>query len=228
VTFVDETQGVVDNFDDYGTDSEGQSPPKARRAESSLTIDAVIHPENESPVSHSPSHMHLTSGRIPQSRPDSSLVRAASPVRSLPQHGMPTSRSQGLAQTAIQYGPHLPSPDLSTTKVFAEQDVRSISLYPETPSTFQDSSPSTFPSIYLDEPVWPLTDPAEANLLRHFVQNLAIWVSQFMPLIPFFSLISHPSLISVIPNSISKLKFPAALEPALSYSTPSSPYPPDI
>jgi hypothetical protein len=65
---------------------------------------------------------------------------------------------------------------LSTAKAFAEEDGPSISLYPETPSTFQDSSPSTFPSIYLDEPVWPLTDPAEANLLRHFVQNLAIWL----------------------------------------------------
>jgi hypothetical protein len=181
VTFIDETQGVVDSFDDYETDSEGESPPKTRRTESSLTIDAVIHPENESPVSHSPSHMHLTSGIIPKSTPHPSRVGATSPVQALPQHGIPTSRSQGLAQTAIQYGPHLPSPDLSTTKAFTEQDAPSISLYPETPSTFQDSSPSTFPSIYLDEPVWPLTDPAEANLLRHFVQNLAIWVSQIGP-----------------------------------------------
>jgi hypothetical protein len=185
VTFIDETEGVVDNFDDYGTDSEGQSPPKARRTESSLTIDAVIHPENESPVSHSPSHMHLASGIIPRSAPNPSRIGATSPVRALPQHGIPTSRSQGLAQTVIQYGPHLPSPDLSTTKAFAEEDAPSISLYPETSSTFQDSSPSTFPSIYLDEPVWPLTDPAEANLLRHFVQNLAIWVSQIVPPHPF-------------------------------------------
>lgn len=26
-------------------------------------------------------------------------------------------------------------------------------------------------------PIWPLTDPSEALLLRHFVQNLAIWVN---------------------------------------------------
>jgi hypothetical protein len=39
-------------------------------------------------------------------------------------------------------------------------------------SLAQDS----LPSIYLSTPVWPLTDPSEAALLRHFVQNLAIWV----------------------------------------------------
>jgi hypothetical protein len=192
VTFVDETQGVVDNFDDYGTDSEGQSPPKARRTESSLTIDAVIHPENESPVSHSPSGIHMRSRTTPKSTPHSSLVGAASPVPGIPQHGVPISKPGGFAQTGIQYGPHLPSPDLSTTKAFAEQDAPSTPLYPERPSTFQDSSPSTFPSIYLAEPVWPLTDPAEANLLRHFVQNLAIWVNQIVP--------PHPFLLTKFPS----------------------------
>jgi hypothetical protein len=34
------------------------------------------------------------------------------------------------------------------------------------------------PSIYSDTPIWPLTDPSEALLLRHFVQNLAIWVTE--------------------------------------------------
>jgi hypothetical protein len=38
----------------------------------------------------------------------------------------------------------------------------------------EETSPSL--SIYSAKPVWPLTDPAEARLLRHFVQNLAIWV----------------------------------------------------
>jgi len=35
---------------------------------------------------------------------------------------------------------------------------------------------SAVSSIYSDAPIWPLTDPSEALLLRHFVQNLAIWV----------------------------------------------------
>jgi hypothetical protein len=30
-------------------------------------------------------------------------------------------------------------------------------------------------------PVWPLTDVSEALLLRHFVQNLAIWVKPYHP-----------------------------------------------
>jgi hypothetical protein len=41
----------------------------------------------------------------------------------------------------------------------------------------EESTP--IPPIYSDRPVWPLTDPAEALLLRHFVQNLAIWVRSY-------------------------------------------------
>lgn len=39
-----------------------------------------------------------------------------------------------------------------------------------------DHNASTIPQIYSRTPIWPLTDPSEALLLRHFVQNLAIWV----------------------------------------------------
>lgn len=35
--------------------------------------------------------------------------------------------------------------------------------------------------IYLDHAVWPLTDPSEALLLRHYVQNLATWVCKSRP-----------------------------------------------
>jgi hypothetical protein len=48
----------------------------------------------------------------------------------------------------------------------------------------QDEGPPFIPQIYSDRPVWPLADPAEAKLLRHFVQNLAIWVSDETPLNP--------------------------------------------
>jgi hypothetical protein len=34
------------------------------------------------------------------------------------------------------------------------------------------------PHVYLDEPVWPLTDHSEAVLFRHFIQKLAIWVGR--------------------------------------------------
>lgn len=39
-----------------------------------------------------------------------------------------------------------------------------------------DHTASTVPQIYSRTPIWPLTDPSEALLLRHFVQNLATWV----------------------------------------------------
>ncbi|KIN05899.1 hypothetical protein OIDMADRAFT_113285 [Oidiodendron maius Zn] len=40
----------------------------------------------------------------------------------------------------------------------------------------------TIPAIYSDTPIWPLTDPSEALLLRHFVQNLATWLDLCDPL----------------------------------------------
>lgn len=45
-----------------------------------------------------------------------------------------------------------------------------------THSTHQHSHSPPLPPIYSSTPIWPLTDPSEAFLLRHFVQNLAIWV----------------------------------------------------
>ena len=44
-----------------------------------------------------------------------------------------------------------------------------------------DHSASTIPQIYSRTPIWPLKDPSEALLLRHFVQNLAIWVRSASP-----------------------------------------------
>jgi hypothetical protein len=48
----------------------------------------------------------------------------------------------------------------------------------EVPQIYGHGEGSPIPPIYSDRPVWPLADPAEAKLLRHFVQKLAIWVSE--------------------------------------------------
>lgn len=40
-----------------------------------------------------------------------------------------------------------------------------------------DERDSFIHRIYLDRAVWPLKDPEEAGLFRHFIQKLAIWVS---------------------------------------------------
>lgn len=51
-----------------------------------------------------------------------------------------------------------------------------------TKKDIQDKRIATFQNlngllaIYSHSPIWPLTDPSEALLLRHFVQNLAIWL----------------------------------------------------
>jgi hypothetical protein len=88
--------------------------------------------------------------------------------------------------------------------------------------------------IYLDHPIWPLTDDSEALLLRHYVQNLATWV-YIIPSLPYLHSHAHiisiltpsnPSLISAIPTATSKSQSPHVLAPVLSSLTPSSPSPP--
>ncbi|KAK3937455.1 hypothetical protein QBC46DRAFT_392691 [Diplogelasinospora grovesii] len=49
------------------------------------------------------------------------------------------------------------------------------------------------PRIYLDEPVWPLSNPAEAVLFRHFVQKLAIWLDLCDPFQSFEILVPQRS-----------------------------------
>lgn len=167
MTFVEETQEVNGSYDS-GSDS-GPPSPKSRRTESSLTIDAVIHSRNESHLSQSSSSILIRSGNPPTSRPSSVLAVELSPTSSSPH----CSTSSGQAQNTHQL---LPSPESSIAHGFPSH--RPPSIPPETPDPLLNPTETRiFPSIYLDEPVWPLTDPAEAKLLRHFVQNLAIWVS---------------------------------------------------
>lgn len=72
-----------------------------------------------------------------------------------------------------------------------------------------DHIASTTPQIYSGAPIWPLTDPSEALLLRHFVQNLAIWVGYTDPVQAFVELILNPlySWTFAILSSISKPMF---------------------
>jgi hypothetical protein len=50
------------------------------------------------------------------------------------------------------------------------------SSHPSSSEEYVHNQLHSLPPIYSNTPVWPLTDPSEALLLRHFVQNLAIWV----------------------------------------------------
>lgn len=117
--------------------------------------------------------------------------------------GPPTSISNPFSLSGDD--PQLPSPAPS-----AQHDVRSIrapSIYSPSQFSFNETlEQSAAPTIYLDKPIWPLKDPEEALLLRHFVQKLAIWVS-ISPL----AILAIPdqtiSLIFVIPCNTSKLKF---------------------
>lgn len=51
--------------------------------------------------------------------------------------------------------------------------------------TRAETADASKPRIYLDRPVWPLNKADEAGLFRHFVQELAIWVSTTLGEPPF-------------------------------------------
>jgi hypothetical protein len=70
----------------------------------------------------------------------------------------------------------LPSPASSSNRDLDRQKDRGLSIYDisSLQNSFDNGLPT--PTIYLDKAVWPLKDPKEALLLRHFVRKLAIWV----------------------------------------------------
>jgi hypothetical protein len=111
------------------------------------------------------------SGQIPRSPENITSLGAtnSSTLDTLGQHSLssssPVFSHDGFAQ--------LPSPDPSTGKAIAEEEPVALA-YDAFPASIAPPLPP--PSIYLNTPVWPLTDPSEAVLLRHFVQNLATWV----------------------------------------------------
>jgi hypothetical protein len=135
----------------------------------------------DSPISSSGTHPsqtespHSTWTLIEPSRPTSvsSLIHHSSPfigpIRE--QISLPTLPPIAHVLT------HQSSPQSYVT---GDQGHNDATLAP----AFADRHPSIssidipqLPSIYLEKPIWPLKDPTEALLLRHYVQNLAIWVS---------------------------------------------------
>jgi len=183
VTFVDETQCIFDN-DDPDSDSENELPRsenKANETASSKLRGTFPRTENSSAVSHY--------NKITRSDP------ASTPRTLVPLENISESPLQGLLEehgtasevprlSQVEYT-HLPSPNPSTTKGILNSEAVIESPHTNDQPKFQ-VDPNLLPSIYLDTPVWPLTDPAEALLLRHFVQNLAIWVNSpptFLPVI---------------------------------------------
>jgi hypothetical protein len=195
VTFIDENEGLSNSFDS-GSESDVPFPPSEDRP-------------SDSPKSSSPS---LLSRNTLSPSLGSTGIIPDSDSRSIPRtpkndisFGDTDSSAHGeLGQENIAPKPAMfshhdfaqLSPSDPTAKALPEEDSIVLS-YAKYHHGFQISVvPQPLPSIYLDTPVWPLTDPSEAVLLRHFVQNLATWVG--------YRSIYKRSIVSFISNLANK------------------------
>ena len=193
VTFIDETEGLSNSYES-GSESETPFAPSEDRP--SVSADSTASSQvDRSAVSPSLSSIRLIPDSVIRRTPRSAenalpLGSLASTIDILGQHNL-SSKSPVFPHNDFE---QLPSPDPSTGKAIAEEDSVALAYDP-----FQTGiEPPPPPSIYLDTPVWPLTDPSEAVLLRHFVQNLATWVSY-----PFkFNILLSKSNISYVAGSL--------------------------
>jgi hypothetical protein len=198
VTFVNETDATVNSYED---DSESEAPNQASEngptgSPCSSSTQLLQSESPRSPIRHRPS---WTLENTPRPISVSSLEQADSAfIGPMPQPSiLPTLPSS--TQDFIQ----LPSPSSPSYGRVSENDIASLSRQPTQPTFENILQSAPLPSIYLETPVWPLKDPAEALLLRHYVQNLAIWVGRYDPIIQMRLLIlqvgplrSHATLSS--------------------------------
>ncbi|KUJ06789.1 uncharacterized protein LY89DRAFT_726203 [Mollisia scopiformis] len=172
LNFVEETPSLTTGYD-YDSDSENEelSPQHTPKQTSDPhSTNQIAHEESlDSPSEASQSlksHPPSTPRTIPPWDHSSPPAFEHHQYTSLP-------KLPGLPHHDFM---QLPSPVSSTPRTVTNYETPSH-IYHEDHNTFQENLRSiSLPSIYLDKPVWPLTDPQEARLLRHFVQNLAIWL----------------------------------------------------
>ena len=147
---------------------EQHSPSIARPPSSTSTVQ---HSRFDSPFSPSHSHGNIT---LPPLHSITSFAHTTPYLHApIEPSGPPTSISNPFSLSGED--PQLPSPAPSTQH--DRRSTRAPSIYSASIFSYDgvlEKNPS--PNIYLDKPVWPLKDPEEALLLRHFVQKLAIWV----------------------------------------------------
>jgi hypothetical protein len=173
VTFIDESQPLSNQQCYSDSDSENgdsllKSPVKDTPTSTSTSISHAARDE----ASHSPfDDERLKSDLPPLPHSTQSWNQSDPSTFEVHQH-ISLPRLPGLPHHDFTQSP---SPVSSTPGTTTHHE--STHIYHEGNNTFQENpTPISLPSIYLDKPVWPLIDPQEARLLRHFVQNLAIWL----------------------------------------------------
>ena len=171
VTFIDETEGLSNSYES-GSESDAPFAPSEGRPSVSAGSTSSSHvPRSTGSPSLTSIRLILDSDAVqtPKSQGNSSSLGALNPsVVGTPGHHSNPSKTPIFPHDIFA---QLPSPNPSTGKAVAEENALILAF-----DEFQNTIAPPPPSIYLDTPVWPLTDPSEAVLLRHFVQNLATWV----------------------------------------------------
>lgn len=162
MTFSDETPRLVGNHDDMESESESSDSEMESR-HSSLSIAS----RSRGAASQIPSRRSLRS-EIPQAPLKSSLIRAKGARRHSNLPSMPGVAHFNFAQPT--------SPNATLSKDRFDSSFNPGISFLEADNALESVVLSQPPSIYLEAPIWPLTDPSEALLLRHYVQNLATWV----------------------------------------------------
>lgn len=187
MTFVDETKGLSTNSDyesEYAT-----PPPEARLTDmtsdfSTPTTDMFAESEHTPtfPLNIAPGHRKLEHSQSPNV---------------LPSLNSPLNHRLWEQPSVSQTPEHVPLPFGPSANPLTIEGIlnkgATESSHQEPPLLYDhvEESPR-IPPIYSEHPIWPLADPAEAELLRHFVQKLAIWVSNGSPLrLPTFHALSN-------------------------------------
>jgi hypothetical protein len=178
VTFVDETKGISCN-PDYESYSEYATPPPETRSSDAISTFSTpatdIFAESQHPSIFTGSRV-TAHGLLGHRESPTAVQSLTSP---LPHKHW----EQPLEQRTVSNPPghdSLPFPSspnpLTIEGILNKGGIEPV--HPIAPQAYELSTESPpIPPIYSDKPAWPLADPAEAKLLRHFIQNLAIWVS---------------------------------------------------
>lgn len=162
VTFVDEMEGLANDHDD-------QANSEVEDMEITGTIGS---PTSSSVTQAVQSDTPLSDWTVVQTpRP------ASAPSRSDSIHNAFQRDLTSLRYPGPMCGPtQLPSINSLISRPDLGFDLAPLPHHQEQHPSFIERNIPPLPSIYLEKAVWPLKDPAEALLLRHYVQNLAIWV----------------------------------------------------
>lgn len=188
--------GITGDAEFYSDDDEDAEPVPPRRPQAARSAPQNPSPENEpnSPnsseeVSHTTTRSTATLAipRVPVTngrRQSTRLAVAAAQQSQQPSPPTPSGQNNfdiaPRSQPMTTSQPHSvslsdDSPLSPTDRFIVQDDFIPTPIHPPLTLTAEDRA--AHPNIYTEKSVFPLQDKRQAVLLRHFVQNLAIWVS---------------------------------------------------